>query len=532
MAESGQQSLWPLPLAGSTSSSVDVQGRARAVFADPGYAKHLWIAIYFNKLPIEIYANSSSGDDALPRAVVVAEGSRARILLCNPVAARLGICPGQTLNTALALAPDLEAVDRDPEAETRAMRELATWAMRFTPAVSLDPSNALLLDVRGSLKLFGGFAKLHAAIVADLGERGYRFAIACAPTALAALWFARTRRDAVVFDRAELPGQLGDLSIDCMGWPADTMRMLTGIGVATIGECIRLPRDGLARRLGPARLAELDQAFGARPEPRAFHQPPRSFAANLDLPVETTDASLVLTALQKLLARLEGFLRRHQGAVELLWISLYRRDAPALLERIGLLRASADTAYLLELARMRLDAMRLDAPVVAVGLHAPILGSLPAAARDLLGDRQDRRANALALVEQLRMRLGAEAVHGLCSVREHRPEAAWRRAALSARASTRQGRAGAVVGECPYAPVARRPVWMLEEPKALYAPDGRLICGDALEFEGDPERIETGWWDGRDIRRDYYVARDRHGSRFWVFRDCRESRWYLHGLFG
>lgn len=532
MAESGQQSLWPLPPPDSTSPSADVRVRGRTVFADPGYTKHLWISIFFNNLSLEIHFNSNYGGDALPRAIVAAKGNRVRILFCNSVATRLGIYPGQTLNTALALAPDLEAVDRDPGAETRAMQELATWAMRFTPAVSLDPSNALLLDVRGSLQLFGGLEKLRGAISAGLGKHGYRFAIACAPTALAALWFAKSGRDAVVFDPAELPGQLGDLSIDCMGWPADTLRLLTGIGVATVGECIRLPRDGLARRLGPARLAELDQAFGARPEPRAFHQPPRSFAANLDLPVESTDASLVLTAVQKLLTRLEDFLRRHQGTVQLLWISLYRRDAPAMLERIGLLRASADTAYLLELARMRLDDMRLDAPVVAVGLQAPMLDSSPASDQDLLGDQQDRRENALALVEQLQVRLGAEAVHGIRSVLEHRPEAAWRRVAFSALASTRRDRAGAAVIESPYAPVSRRPVWMLEEPKALYAPGGRPVFGDALEFEGDPERIETGWWDGRDIRRDYYVARDRRGIRLWIFRDCRESRWYLHGLFG
>ena len=73
---------------------------------------------------------------------------------------------------------------------------------------------------------------------------------------------------------------------------------------------------------------------------------------------------------------------------------------------------------------------------------------------------------------------------------------------------------------------------MLEEPEALYAPGGRPVCGSELRLESEPERIESGWWDGRDVRRDYYVATNRYGIRFWVFRDCRESRWYLHGLFG
>ena len=53
-------------------------------------------------------------------------------------------------------------------------------------------------------------------------------------------------------------------------------------------------------------------------------------------------------------------------------------------------------------------------------------------------------------------------------------------------------------------------------------------------IEDGPERIETGWWDGRDVRRDYYVARTPAGVRLWVFRERRaaEGRWFLHGVFG
>jgi protein ImuB len=54
-----------------------------------------------------------------------------------------------------------------------------------------------------------------------------------------------------------------------------------------------------------------------------------------------------------------------------------------------------------------------------------------------------------------------------------------------------------------------------------------------LELESGPERIESGWWDGRDVRRDYYVARNPAGVWFWVFRDREPSgRWFLHGVFG
>jgi protein ImuB len=47
-----------------------------------------------------------------------------------------------------------------------------------------------------------------------------------------------------------------------------------------------------------------------------------------------------------------------------------------------------------------------------------------------------------------------------------------------------------------------------------------------------PERIETGWWDGGDIRRDYYVVRTSQGQCAWVY--CapgEQGSWMLHGWF-
>jgi protein ImuB len=46
-----------------------------------------------------------------------------------------------------------------------------------------------------------------------------------------------------------------------------------------------------------------------------------------------------------------------------------------------------------------------------------------------------------------------------------------------------------------------------------------------------PERIESGWWDGKGVARDYYVARRHHGARLWVFQERHSKRWYLHGVF-
>ena len=57
--------------------------------------------------------------------------------------------------------------------------------------------------------------------------------------------------------------------------------------------------------------------------------------------------------------------------------------------------------------------------------------------------------------------------------------------------------------------------------------------GAPLTLLGEPERLESGWWDGADVARDYYTARDIHGVRLWVFRErVAPHGWFLHGIFG
>ncbi|MCG8081944.1 MAG: DNA polymerase Y family protein, partial [Candidatus Thiodiazotropha taylori] len=72
----------------------------------------------------------------------------------------------------------------------------------------------------------------------------------------------------------------------------------------------------------------------------------------------------------------------------------------------------------------------------------------------------------------------------------------------------------------------RRPLWLMSQPQ-------RLGSGlKEIQLTSEMERIEGGWWDGFDIRRDYYRARDRHGRRLWLFRNLQDGEWYLQGLFG
>jgi protein ImuB len=103
-------------------------------------------------------------------------------------------------------------------------------------------------------------------------------------------------------------------------------------------------------------------------------------------------------------------------------------------------------------------------------------------------------------------------------VPDHRPELAWQPAEPG----------GSIAIASASNP---RPLWLLAEPKPLRTnPDG--AWPGSLSILSGPERIESGWWDGNDVRRDYFVARSSAGARFWVFRErSGTSGWFVHGVF-
>jgi len=100
-------------------------------------------------------------------------------------------------------------------------------------------------------------------------------------------------------------------------------------------------------------------------------------------------------------------------------------------------------------------------------------------------------------------------VRRLAAAADHRPERAWRFDA----------------DPKPIIELRRpRPLWLLARALPLRGPPPRILAG--------PERIESGWWDGGDTRRDYYVVQTREGQRAWAFLvPGSDDGWMLHGWF-
>jgi protein ImuB len=574
-----------------------------------------------------------------------------------------------------AVFPELANVEH-PAA---VLQRLCMHAQQFTSFVSIEPPNALLLEIKGSLKLFGPLETLHANIDACWGALALPAYSATAPSTLAALWLARGGQlragtpgtgqpidsghpgprpsgalghPVLIEDLGALAGHLAKLPIACTAWDIERLQTLRAMGVTRVGELLRLPRAGLARRLGPAAVQDLDVALARQFAPRRVFVPRERFRARCDFETEIENVAYLEKALEPLIARCAQFLRERQAGVQALRLKLRHRAGPATRVHLGLASITGERRRLMDVLVQKLGRLALEAPVRGMELVSGSLQPLSANSLDIFAGLAGTGAGTAAgcgrdsvpqcggrmpkptpagrpqgegrdgpsqcggrmpkptpagrpqgegrdgpsqLVERLRARLGEEAVYGVASIPEHRPEAAWRRVYELALASAR--RMGEKMTERGTGDGMPRPVWLLDAPLAISlkpeptpegAPEGRgprmgpRQCGgrepeptpegrgprmgprqSGLVLEHGPERIESGWWDGRGVARDYYVARQiydarqregrkpeptpagrpqgegqdgpsqsqPHGAKLWVFQERLSKRWYVHGVF-
>ena len=471
----------------------------------------LWIAVSLPNLAFECLC----ADSAMPAVVVEAERGQLQVVAASRSAAEAGIASGTKLNTALALAASLQVFERDPALERKSLESLATWAEVLTPVVSIEAPDSVLLEVAGSLKLFGSLEAIEAKVRAELVRRYRDFRFCAAPTATGALWLARAA-SADVLQWRELAGSLAALPLNVTRWPPEVQALLWDLGLRTVGDCARLPRDGFARRVGRSYLLELDRAFGRSVDLRAEFKAPQAWSSIAELSEESVDNAIFIEAVEKLLRELCAELTKRQVEIASLDLAFEHLHRPPTVQSFDLRDPTADRDRLLHLIEDRLERSALPVPAVALRMSSGVFRPLICKEADLF-EAKPQNQRAQELLERLQGRFGVSAVYGLRTVSEHRPEKAW--------AKSPQNGASFTHGEVP-SPSEARPLWLLPQPVAIEARK------DSLELVSGPERIESGWWDGQDVARDYYTAKNGRGQRLWVFRDHRTRGWFLHGLFG
>ncbi|GJM12963.1 MAG: hypothetical protein DHS20C12_13660 [Pseudohongiella sp.] len=431
--------------------------------------------------------------------------------------------------------PQLEELDSSQQ--DKYLEQLAGHMQSVSSTVSFHPQ-ALICEVRSSLKYFSGIdvihEKLQKLIRAQLQQWSLAddFLYAASPTVSGSLLLARSGHNALVYRQENLRSALGQLPTEVLDLNKEQRRRLHNMGVRYLRDIWRLPSDGLCKRFGSNFVNQLNKALGKAAEPTHNYIPPPEFIASYELPYELENLDRLLPIADELLAQLCDFLRRRDLSTSHLIFSLFHEKRDGTQISIGLRLASRSQQHLTLLLETHFDRLTIPAPVTAIKIEVKKFDAFFVESDSFLDGKITNSnsyddSNLVQFMEQLQARLGDKHVKSVSTAAQHCPE----RASLQLDYKEKPNRKRRLLKPTEVSNNPR-PLWLFEEPKQLNINRGRLFYRRPIAIVSGPERIETQWWSGTDVRRDYYVAKELRGSKLWIYKERGHTgKWYLHGVF-
>ena len=504
------------------------------------------LALWLPRLPTDRLIRREPSRSEKPLVVSHKANNALYVHGLNRPAQKLGLYKGQPLANARAMVQPLSIVPADEKADAALLEHIADWCDRFTPQVTLDPPDGLLLDITGAAHLFGGEAQMLATVTGLIARQSFTVRGAIAGTSLAAHALARHASGMIA-----LPGRdaemITPLSITALDPGDKALRALRHAGLKTIGMVAQRRQSELAERLGRNFVMRLRVLLGAEEQPLQPRRPLPDLMAEQRFAEPIISEDSIAASLLSLAQSLSGIMEREGKGARLLGAAFFRADGKV--ERIAI-RSGAplrDPKIMLRLLRQKLDALA-DPLDPGFGFDLIRLEALLAEETQPVTVSFDSNENARCqiafLVDRLAARFGDAQVQRFVPQATHIPEAA----AVAVPAQDREFTSDDAwvlkrqVGDPP-----RRPLRLLEKPEEVSAvvasvPDGapsrfrwRQCLHEVKRAEG-PERIAMEWWKKEGLTRDYFRVETRDGQRFWLYRDglfhqVGAPRWYLQGIF-
>jgi protein ImuB len=474
----------------------------------------LWLCISLPQLPLEALQPDTSENITV---ITDCESNTRYVICCNDAAERGSLKVGMNYTMALAIHCNITMLERKHLAERASLERLAAWAYQFSSTVIIgeaptEPRRArtaaLWLEIGASLKLFGGFRALIERLETELEQLRYSYRLGIAPTMEGAALLARADIRVALTTTQALQMRIHKLCVTQLALAPEITQQLHTVGIRTIGATLDLPRDAIARRFGPQTSNYLDRLVGLAPDPRPSYQLPHRYDAKFEFGFEIGNTEALLFPLRRMLCEFAGFLIARDTAVQRFRLVFAHRECDPTELSIGMSIPERNQEKFFSLVREQLERIALPAPTIELELHANELGSPTGLQNDLLNGSLEQAEDLSHTIDRLVARLGEDHVRIVLTAADHRPESSWRSVAYGEKSST--------------SGFPTRPLWLLPEPMPLQN------CG--IPTDGRPERIESGWWDDKDVQRDYYVVRTNEGTHLWIFKDLRDSSWHLHGF--
>lgn len=529
---------------------------------------------------------------------------RGRLVIArDALAAKLGVRIGMSVAEAGEMAsrgsltPQIQP--HDPRSDNEALTTVAAMLLdEISPLVAIESlekakwagqglhqPQSIFCDVAGIAHLFGGEEGLVHETARLLHEMGYYAKLAIADSlgaawALAHYYEPTNQHPHAIVPVGEASEWIRPLPVEALRIMPDTVATLARLGVYHIDALLRLPRSGLATRLGQPLVRRIAESLGEADEPMTVFRPAAEFVCEHELEYATDDLRILEDRIQRLVENVKGRLATSgRGALRLtcrldlsahLPLTASSRDLGSdsgqlvpgsnstpsqLVLEVNLFSPTQDAEHLSRLLISALENKSLPSTVQRLSLAVTLTSPIRSSQQSLFADQQydwTHSKSAARLIDSLSERLGRQNVLGITFKKDPLPEASFRTIVLTGKTkpsyhASRDNKSRRVNDDGQAVPQEekkqRRPLCLLAKPLKIsvegtdhkianqppqaFRHNGRSHA--ILRFWG-PERIETGWWYGPCIRRDYYRVETQAGW-WWIYRDLTTQDWMLHGRF-
>ena len=463
----------------------------------------------------------------------------------NLRAQRQGLFRGQPLANARAMMQRLTVLPADEKADAELLDAIADWCDRFTPFVTLDAPDGLLLDITGAAHLFGGEARMLELVRAKILEQGFSVQAAIAGTSFAARALARFAPGHIAAPGGEAAA-MAPLPIAALDCGEGKLRALKRAGLKTIGDVATRGRTELGARLGAAFITKLDVMLGAQEKPLSPRRPQPDLCAERNFAEPVATADVIAQNLHGLAQSVSDILIRQGKGARLLEAVFFRADGKVIRLTVKTGAPLRDADVMLRLLNQKLEGLA-DPLDPGFGFDLIRLEALlweETQSRDASLDADENAGWQINfLLDRLSARFGESRVQRFVAQDTHIPEAQSVTVPAQERDFTQPWIAKRRDDDPPL-----RPLRLLERPEEINVPASEVPEGAPLRFrwrraefniaraEG-PERIGMEWWRRPGLTRDYFRVETQDGQRFWLYRDglFRQTglmtRWYLQGIF-
>lgn len=462
------------------------------------------------------------------------EHGRSVVKAANSLAVAEGISAGMVVADCKAILPKLKVLNYKDGLTEKLLHNIGLWCIRFSPVVSIDAPDSLIIEVTGCSHLWSGEEKYLQNIIERLQNFGYT-AKGTIASYIGTAWAVAHFGNTAVISKKNIIHELSPLPPEALRLQPEELERLDQLGIHQIQLLLNIPRSALQRRFGASLFKRINQALGKEAEFIQPLIPPEPYTERLPALEPICTATGIEIALKKLLEQLCCRLQKEGLGLRRCRFITYRTDAHEQQLEIGTTQASCNQKHLFKLFEEKLLTLEPGLGIELFVLEAPEVEKTSSIQESLWNYGENKSSTEIAeLVDRIAGRVGIQNIHRYLPAEHYWPEFSFVDTQDLKQKSQTSWRT-----DLP------RPLQLLPQPELIQVtapiPDyppmlfrykGRLH--EIVNAEG-PERIEQEWWQQQGLYRDYYCVEDEEGKRFWLFRsgDYRQQKtqWFIHGFF-